>query len=219
MKTAVVLLSGGMDSAVCAAIAKKDGHNIYVLHVDYGQRTNKKEFNCAKDISLFYNALDFKIINLDFLKEIGGSGLVDNSIELPKGDTIGIPLSYVPFRNSILLSLATAWAEVVGAKAIYYGANSIDFSGYPDCRPLFFEAFQELIDAGTKDETNIKLKTPLAYMSKGDIVRKGKELEVPFEKTWSCYTENDKACGVCDSCRLRLKGFNDAGEKDPIKYL
>ncbi|KYC50044.1 MAG: queuosine biosynthesis protein QueC [Candidatus Methanofastidiosum methylothiophilum] len=219
MKTAVVLLSGGMDSAVCAAIAKKDGHNIYVLHVDYGQRTNKKEFNCAKDISLFYNALDFKIINLDFLKEIGGSGLVDNSIELPKGDTIGIPPSYVPFRNSILLSLATAWAEVVGAKAIYYGANSIDFSGYPDCRPLFFEAFQELIDAGTKDETNIKLKTPLAYMSKGDIVRKGKELEVPFEKTWSCYTENDKACGVCDSCRLRLKGFNDAGEKDPIKYL
>lgn len=219
MKTAVVLLSGGMDSAVCAAIAKKDGHNIYVLHVDYGQRTNKKEFNCAKDISLLYNALDFKAINLDFLKEIGGSGLVDNSIELPKGDTIGIPPSYVPFRNSILLSLATAWAEVVGAKAIYYGANSIDFSGYPDCRPLFFEAFQELIDAGTKDETNIKLKTPLAYMSKGDIVRKGKELEVPFEKTWSCYTENDKACGVCDSCRLRLKGFNDAGEKDPIKYL
>ena len=219
MKTAVVLLSGGMDSAVCAAIAKKDGHNIYVLHVDYGQRTNKKEFNCAKDISLFYNALDFKIINLDFLKEIGGSGLVDNSIELPKGDTIGIPPSYVPFRNSILLSLATAWAEVLGAKAIYYGANSIDFSGYPDCRPLFFEAFQELIDAGTKDETNIKLKTPLAYMSKGEIVKKGIELEVPFEKTWSCYTENDKACGVCDSCRLRLKGFNDAGEKDPIKYL
>ncbi|MDY1590635.1 MAG: 7-cyano-7-deazaguanine synthase QueC [Methanofastidiosum sp.] len=219
MKTAVVLLSGGMDSAVCAAIARKDGHNIYVLHVDYGQRTNKKEFNCAKGISSSYNALNFKVINLDFLKEIGGSGLVDNSIELPKTETIGIPPSYVPFRNSILLSLATAWAEVVGAEAIYYGANSIDFSGYPDCRPLFFEAFQELIDVGTKDETNIKLKTPLAYMSKGDIVKKGIELGVPFEKTWSCYTENDNACGVCDSCRLRLKGFQDAGEKDPIRYL
>ncbi|MCC7573141.1 MAG: 7-cyano-7-deazaguanine synthase QueC [Candidatus Methanofastidiosum sp.] len=219
MKTAVVLLSGGMDSAVCAAISKKDGHNIYVLHVDYGQRTNKKEYNCAKDISSFYNALDFKVINLDFLKEIGGSGLTDNSIDLPKAETQGIPPSYVPFRNSILLSLATAWAEVVGAEAIYYGANSIDFSGYPDCRPLFFEAFQELIDAGTKDEIMIKLKTPLAYMSKGDIVKKGIELEVPFEKTWSCYTENDNACGFCDSCRLRLKGFQDAGEKDPIKYL
>jgi 7-cyano-7-deazaguanine synthase len=219
MKSAIVLLSGGMDSAVCAAIAKKEGHNIYVLHVNYGQRTNKKEFNCAKDISAFYNALDFKIINLDFLKEIGGSGLVDNAIELPKVETQGIPPSYVPFRNSILLSLATAWAEVVGAEAIYYGANSIDFSGYPDCRPLFFEAFQSLIDAGTKDETKITLKTPLAYMSKADIVKKGKEIGVPFEKTWSCYTENDKACGVCDSCRLRLKGFQEAGEKDPIKYM
>jgi 7-cyano-7-deazaguanine synthase len=219
MKSAIVLLSGGMDSAVCAAIAKKEGHNIYVLHVNYGQRTNKKEFNCAKDISAFYNALGFKVINLDFLKEIGGSGLVDNSIELPKVETQGIPPSYVPFRNSILLSLATAWAEVVGAEAIYYGANSIDFSGYPDCRPLFFEAFQSLIDAGTKDETKITLRTPLAYLSKADIVKKGKGIGVPFEKTWSCYTENEKACGVCDSCRLRLKGFQEAGEKDPIKYL
>ncbi|NYT13980.1 MAG: 7-cyano-7-deazaguanine synthase QueC [Candidatus Methanofastidiosa archaeon] len=219
MKSAVVLLSGGMDSAVCAAIAKNEGHNIYVLHVNYGQRTKIKEYNCAKELSFFYNALDFKVINLDFLKEIGGSGLTDNSIELPKNETEGIPPSYVPFRNSILLSLATAWAEVVGAEAIYYGANSIDFSGYPDCRPQFFKAFQGLIDAGTKDETKIKLKTPLAYISKSDIVKKGVELNVPFERTWSCYTENDEACGVCDSCRLRLKGFQEAGEKDPIKYL
>lgn len=218
MKKAVVLLSGGMDSAVCAAIAKNDGYNIYVLHVNYGQRTNKKEMSCAKNLANYYNALDFKVIGLDFLKEIGGSGLVDSSIELPTSETGGIPPSYVPFRNSILLSLATAWAEVVGAGAIYYGANSIDFSGYPDCRPSFFEAFQKLIDNGTKDETNIKLMTPLGYMSKSDIVKKGIELRVPFENTWSCYTENDNACGVCDSCRLRLKGFKDAGEIDPIKY-
>ncbi|NMC60654.1 MAG: 7-cyano-7-deazaguanine synthase QueC [Candidatus Methanofastidiosa archaeon] len=219
MKKAVVLLSGGMDSTVCTAIAKNEGYNIYVIHVNYGQRTNKKEMNCAKNLANYYNALDFKVINLDFLKEIGGSGLIDLSIELPKSETQGIPPSYVPFRNSILLSLATAWAEVVGADAVYYGANSIDFSGYPDCRPSFFEAFQRLIDNGTKDETNIKLMTPLGYMSKSDIVRKGIELSVPFEKTWSCYTENDKACGVCDSCRLRLKGFKDAGEKDPIDYM
>ena len=219
MKSAVVLLSGGMDSAVCAAIAKNEGYSIYVLHVNYGQRTKIREYNCAKELSFFYNSVDFKVINLDFLKEIGGSALTDNSIELPKNETEGIPPSYVPFRNSILLSLATAWAEVVGAEAIYYGANSIDFSGYPDCRPQFFKAFQGLIDAGTKDETKIKLKTPLAYISKSDIVKKGVELNVPFERTWSCYTENDEACGVCDSCRLRLKGFQEAGEKDPIKYV
>ena len=219
MKSAVVLLSGGMDSAVCAAIAKNEGYSIYVLHVNYGQRTKIREYNCAKELSFFYNSVDFKVINLDFLKEIGGSALTDNSIELPKNETEGIPPSYVPFRNSILLSLATAWAEVVGAEAIYYGANSIDFSGYPDCRPYFFKTFQELIDAGTKDETKIKLKTPLAYMSKSDIVKKGVELNVPFERTWSCYTENDEACGVCDSCRLRLKGFQEAREKDPIKYM
>lgn len=219
MKKAIVLVSGGMDSAVCAAIAKKDGYKIYSIHIDYGQRTNKKELFCAKEISLFCNAADFKSINIDFLKEIGGSGLTDNSIELSNAKNEGIPSSYVPFRNSILLSLATAWAEVVGAEAIYYGANSIDFSGYPDCRPLFFEAFQKLIDSGTKDETKIKLKVPLAYMTKEEIVKKGIELKVPFEKTWSCYKKNDKACGVCDSCILRLKGFKESGKKDPIEYM
>ncbi len=216
---AVILLSGGMDSAVCASIARKEGFNLCVLHVNYRQRTSEKEMKCAKLLADHFEAEDFKVINLDFLKEIGGSGLIDRSIELPKEETEGIPPSYVPFRNSILLSLATAWAEVLKVGAIFYGANSIDFSGYPDCRPEYFEAFQRLIDVGTRDETSLVLKTPLAYMSKADIVRKGLELGTPFELTWSCYTENEKACGVCDSCRLRLKGFRENGAKDPIEYV
>ena len=215
---AVILLSGGMDSAVCAGIAVKEGYTLYVLHVNYRQRTSKKEMECAQNLAKYYNAEGFKVISLDFLKEIGGSALTDEGIDVPTEESEGIPPSYVPFRNSILLSLATAWAEVVGAKALFYGANFIDFSGYPDCRPLYFEAFQNLINVGTKDETSIKLKTPLSQMSKADIVRKGLELRVPFELTWSCYKENEKACGVCDSCRLRLKGFRENGVIDPIEY-
>ncbi len=215
---AVILMSGGMDSAVCAAVARSEGFNLYVLHADYNQRTSKKEKECARNLASFYKAKDFKVLTLSFLKEIGGSGLVDERIELPTEETEGIPPSYVPFRNSILLSLATAWAEVITASAIFYGANSIDFSGYPDCRPEYFKAFQQLIDVGTKDETRITLRTPLATMSKAEIVRKGLELKTPFELTWSCYTENEKACGVCDSCRLRLKGFRENGVKDPITY-
>ncbi|MBU7014861.1 MAG: 7-cyano-7-deazaguanine synthase QueC [Theionarchaea archaeon] len=217
-RTAVVLLSGGMDSAVCASIAQNEGFTLYVLHVGYGQRTSKKERECAEELASFYDALDFRVIPLDFLKEIGESGLTDESITLPVEETEGIPPSYVPFRNSIILSLATAWAEVVGAEAIFYGANFIDFSGYPDCRPQYFEAFQKLIEAGTKDDTVIVLRTPLASLSKADIVKKGLELGTPFESTWSCYTENEKACGVCDSCRLRLKGFRENGVTDPISY-
>lgn len=219
---AVVLLSGGMDSAVCASIAKKEGYILYVLHVNYRQRTSKKELECAQKLAGFFKAKDFKVIAFDFLKEIGGSGLVDESMELPKGETVeegNIPPSYVPFRNSILLSLATAWAEVINAEAIFYGANSIDFSGYPDCRPVFFKAFQELINVGTRDETSITLRTPLSTMSKAEIVRKGLELKTPFGLTWSCYTENEIACGVCDSCRLRLKGFRENGIADPVEYV
>lgn len=217
-KKAVVLLSGGMDSAVCASIAKSEGFTLYVLHVNYGQRTSKKERECAGNLASFFGALDFKVISLDFLKEIGGSGLVDERIALPVEEIEGIPPSYVPFRNSIILSLATAWAEVVGAEALFYGANFIDFSGYPDCRPQYFEAFQRLIDTGTKDDTVIVLRTPLASLSKADIVKKGLELGTPFALTWSCYKENEKACGVCDSCRLRLKGFHENGVTDPIPY-
>lgn len=216
---AIVLLSGGMDSAVCASIAQKEGYTLYVLHVNYGQRTNQKELACARNLARFFRAEDFKEITLDFLKEIGGSGLTDKSIALPTEKTEGIPPSYVPFRNSIILSHAVAWAEVIGADAIFYGANFIDFSGYPDCRPVYFEAFQNLIDVGTKDETSITLQTPLSDMSKAEIVKKGLELETPFELTWSCYTKTEKACGVCDSCRLRLKGFRENGVEDPIQYL
>jgi 7-cyano-7-deazaguanine synthase len=220
---AVVLVSGGMDSAVCCGIARTEGYTLHVLHMVYGQRTSTKEYECAKNLAQFYRAGDFKVISMDFLKEIGGSGLIDKGIGLPMGEPPGspgseIPPSYVPFRNSIILSLATAWAEVISADAMYYGANSIDFSGYPDCRPVYFKAFQALIDVGTKDETSIELKTPLATMSKADIVKKGLELGVPFELTWSCYTENEAACGVCDSCRLRLKGFRETGIEDPIPY-
>lgn len=225
LRKAVVLLSGGMDSAVCASIACDEGYTLDVLHVNYGQRTSTKELECAQKLAAYYNAEDFKVITLDFLREIGGSGLIDESIELPTEESENeseggdIPPSYVPFRNSIILSLATAWAEVLGAKAIYYGANFIDFSGYPDCRPVYFEAFQNLINTGTKDGTVITLKTPLSALSKAEIVRKGLELKTPFELTWSCYTETERACGVCDSCRLRLKGFTENGITDPIPYV
>ncbi|MGD2248239.1 MAG: 7-cyano-7-deazaguanine synthase QueC [Candidatus Methanofastidiosia archaeon] len=227
---AVILLSGGMDSAVCGSIAKKEGFTVYALHSNYHQRTSEKEYACAKKLAHFFHAEDFKVITLNFLKEIGGSGLIDKTIELPtkkikiktetKKETTpqDIPPSYVPFRNSILLSLATAWAEVISADAIFYGANFIDFSGYPDCRPQYFKAFQKLIEVGTKDDTHIVLKTPLAELSKADIVKTGLQLDTPFELTWSCYTQTEKACGICDSCRLRLEGFAKNNAQDPIQY-
>ncbi|MBU7042995.1 MAG: 7-cyano-7-deazaguanine synthase QueC [Theionarchaea archaeon] len=217
---AVILLSGGMDSAVCCAIAQSEGFSLYALHVRYHQRTSEKELRCAHALATHYHVHDFKELSINFLQEIGGSGLIDSSIELPvtEKDAHAIPPSYVPFRNSILLSYATAWAEVISAEAIFYGANSIDFSGYPDCRPRYFKAFQALIDAGTKDDTRIRLRTPLATMSKAEIVTRGVTLQVPFQLTWSCYIDPDMACGVCDSCRLRLKGFKTAGVTDPIVY-
>lgn len=219
MTKAVILLSGGMDSAVCASIAVDEGIDLYVLHVNYQQRTSEKECECAKALAKHFKAKDFKVISFSFLREIGGSGLIDERIALPTKETEGIPPSYVPFRNSIILSLATAWAEVIGADALFYGANSIDFSGYPDCRPEYFNAFQNVINVGTKDETTIQLRTPLSSMSKADIVKKGLALKTPFGLTWSCYTESEKACGVCDSCRLRLKGFKENGVKDPVVYV
>lgn len=219
---AVVLLSGGMDSAVCASIANKEGFTINALHINYHQRTSTKEYESARKLARFFHAEDFKVITLDFLKDIGGSGLIDTTIELPTENTSEekhiIPPSYVPFRNSILLSLATAWAEVISAKALFYGANFIDFSGYPDCRPQYFKAFQKVMEVGTKDDTHIELRTPLAALSKADIVKKGLELNTPFELTWSCYTKTEKACGVCDSCRLRLEGFAKNNAQDPIQY-
>ncbi|HDM22328.1 MAG TPA: 7-cyano-7-deazaguanine synthase QueC [Methanomicrobia archaeon] len=211
---AVVLMSGGLDSCVCAGIAKKMGYDLNILFVRYGQKTEKKEEQSVKKLAEYFEA-DLKLLDLRFLGEIGGSALTDE-IEVRKDDT-GIPSTYVPFRNSIFLSLATAWAEVLGAKAIFYGANSVDFSGYPDCRPDYFKAFQNLIEKGTK-RGDIKLLVPLAEMSKSQIVKKGMEMGLPLEYTWSCYFSNEKACGKCESCKLRLKGFEEAGYKDPIEY-
>ena len=211
---AVVLMSGGLDSCVCAGIAKKMGYDLNILFVRYGQKTEKKEEQSVKKFAEYFEA-DLKLLDLRFLGEIGGSALTDE-IEVRKDDT-GIPSTYVPFRNSIFLSLATAWAEVLGAKAIFYGANSVDFSGYPDCRPDYFKAFQNLIEKGTK-RGDIKLLAPLAEMSKSQIVKKGMEMGLPLEYTWSCYFSNEKACGKCESCKLRLKGFEEAGYKDPIEY-
>jgi len=211
---AVVLMSGGLDSCVCAGIAKKMGYDLNILFVRYGQKTEKKEEQSVKKLAEYFEA-DLKLLDLRFLREIGGSALTDE-IEVRKDDT-GIPSTYVPFRNSIFLSLATAWAEVLGAKAIFYGANSVDFSGYPDCRPDYFKAFQNLIEKGTK-RGDIKLLVPLAEMSKSQIVKKGMEMGLPLEYTWSCYFSNEKACGKCESCKLRLKGFEEAGYEDPIEY-
>lgn len=211
---AVVLISGGLDSAVCAGIAKTRGHELHLLFVAYGQNTVEKEKSCVMRLADHFNA-EIKVVDLAFLKEIGGSALTEE-LAVTRDET-GIPSTYVPFRNSIFLSLAVAWAEVVGAEAIFYGANSVDFSGYPDCRPQYFEAFQQLIDRGTKGG-DITLKVPLAEMRKSEIIQKGMELGVPFEDTWSCYFATEKACGGCESCKLRLKGFNEAGYEDPIEY-
>ncbi len=207
-------MSGGLDSTVCAAIAQRERYDLYALFITYGQNTVEKEEACVTHLADHFNA-ELKIIDLAFLKEIGGSALTDD-LEVTRDDT-GIPSTYVPFRNSIFLSLAVAWAEVVGAEAIFYGANYVDFSGYPDCRPQYFEAFQQLIEKGTK-RGDITLKTPLAEMSKQEIIQKGIELGVPFEHTWSCYFATDKACGECESCTLRLEGFEKAGCEDPIEY-
>ena len=211
---AVVLMSGGLDSCVCAGMAHSMGYELHILFVKYGQKTEKKEEQCVKKLANYFKA-DLKILNLEFLKDIGGSSLTSD-VEVTRDDT-GIPSTYVPFRNSIFLSLATAWAEILNANAVFYGANSIDFSGYPDCRPDYFKAFQNLIEKGTK-RGDIKLIVPLAEMSKSEIVKKGIELRLPLKHTWSCYFNTEKACGKCESCRLRLKGFEEAQYKDPIEY-
>jgi len=213
---AVCLISGGMDSAVAGAIAKNRGYEIHSLSFDYGQR-NRRELQAARDIAAWLGG-GHKIIKVD-LRQIGGSALTDD-IDVPEQGE-GIPVTYVPARNTIFLSLALAYAEVIGADAIFIGVNAIDYSGYPDCRPEYIEAFQNLANLATKrgvEGKPIKIEAPLLYMSKADIVRKGVEMGVPFEKTWSCYREGEKACGRCDSCRLRLKAFKEAGFEDPLEY-
>lgn len=221
MEKAIVLMSGGMDSLVCAGLAVEKKHHVSFLHMNYGQKTSARERKSFEDIADFYKIApnDRKVIDMTFLSQIGGSSLTDDSISVKtyQGDSNVIPDSYVPFRNSIILSLAVSWAEVVGASKLYIGANHEDSPGYPDCRPSYYEAFNKVIKEGTK-AGNIEILTPVISMKKRDIVLKGQELKVPFALSWSCYKSSDKACGQCDSCALRLRGFKEAGINDPIDY-
>ena len=215
---AIVLLSGGMDSSVCAALAARDQEPA-ALHVSYGQRTEERERQSFLAICQRLEILDRLMLRNDSLRAIGGSALTDESIPVPDAEMIGrgVPVTYVPFRNAHFLAAAVSWAEVLGAKKIYIGAVEPDSSGYPDCRPAYYQAFNEVVKAGTK-EGNIEIVTPLIAMRKADIVRLGLELGAPFDLTWSCYRREDRACGVCDSCVLRLRAFEAAGVQDPIPY-
>jgi len=218
---AVVLVSGGMDSLVTAAIANEKYEKLAFLHLNYGQKTEERELICFHEIAEFYNvpANKQKIIDVTFLKQIGGSSLTDEAIKVKdyKGDEEAIPDSYVPFRNTHLIAMAISWAEVIGAKKIYIGAVFEDSSGYPDCRPSYYEAYNKLIKEGTK-AGDIEIITPVIHMRKHEIVNKAIELKAPLTSSYSCYARSDKACGVCDSCALRLKGFEKAGLEDPIEY-
>lgn len=219
---AVLCLSGGMDSCVCAALAARD-HDLYALHVSYGQRTEQRELTAARAIAQLVGASDFLHLRLDVFRRIGGSALTDASIPVPEAGTeeaaIGaeIPVTYVPFRNAHFLSAAVSWAEVLGARTVIIGAVEQDSSGYPDCRPAYYHAFNQLIQQGTK-EGIIRVETPLIHMRKSEIIRLGVELGAPFHVSWSCYRAEQEACGTCDSCVLRLRGFQQAGANDPIAY-
>lgn len=217
---AVVLVSGGMDSCVSAAIAAEANAELAFLHISYGQLTEARERKAFNDIADHFGVEKRLDVSIEYLAKIGGSSLTDRHIPVGDADLASteIPASYVPFRNANLLSIATSWAEVLGANAIYIGAVAEDSSGYPDCRPEFYAAFQETINTGTKPETHIRIETPIIHLSKAEIVKKGIELDAPLHLTWSCYRSEEFACGTCDSCALRLRGFEQAGVKDPIAY-
>jgi len=216
---AIVLVSGGMDSCVTAAIAQQE-NDIAFLHLNYGQKTEKRELQAFNDIADHYNVTKRLVVDITYLAQIGGSSLTDKSIEVSKANlqSTEIPTSYVPFRNANILSIATSWAEVLKASKIFMGAVEEDSSGYPDCREKFFRAFNETIKSGTKPDTRIEIITPLIHHSKESIVLKGTQLHAPLDLTWSCYQNEDFACGECDSCALRLRGFAQAGIDDPIPY-
>ena len=215
---AVVLLSGGMDSCVCAALAARD-HEPAAVHVSYGQRTEERERQSFLAICQRLKIHDRLMVRNDALRAIGGSALTDESIPVPDSEAIAqsIPITYVPFRNAHFLAVAVSWAEVLGAAKVYIGAVEPDSSGYPDCRPAYYKAYNEVVKAGTKDG-KIEIVTPLIAMRKAEIVCLGLELGAPFDLTWSCYSREDRACGVCDSCVLRLRAFTAAGVSDPISY-
>jgi 7-cyano-7-deazaguanine synthase len=218
-KKAVCIVSGGMDSAVSAAIARASGYEIIAVHFNYGQRTEGKELACFRKLADDLGAEQRYEIDLGFFEQIGASALTDPSIEVPTGGIEeGVPVTYVPFRNGIFLSIAAAIGEKHGAEAIYIGGVEEDSSGYPDCRESYIRAMERAIDLGTREETKLKIEMPLVTLKKSQIVQKALELSVPLEHTWSCYQSEEEACGVCDSCRLRLKGFEEAGVVDPIAY-
>jgi len=214
----IILLSGGMDSCVCAALAARD-HQVAAVHVSYGQRTEQRERRSFEAICDRLEIKDRLMVRNEALRAIGGSALTDATIDVPESHQIGssVPVTYVPFRNAHFLAVAVSWAEVLGAEQIYIGAVEPDSSGYPDCRPEYYRAFNEVVKAGTKEGT-IRIVTPLIAMRKAEIVRLGLELNAPFDLTWSCYQGEDRACGVCDSCVLRLRAFREAGAQDPIPY-
>jgi 7-cyano-7-deazaguanine synthase len=220
---AVILLSGGMDSCVTAAIARQT-HELALLHASYGQRTERRERRAFDEIADYYDIRERLVVQLDYFAQIGGSALTDKRVAVPEGDPgtqIGgneIPPTYVPFRNAHFLSVAVSWAEVIGASAVFIGAVAEDSSGYPDCRPEYYRFFQQLVREGTRPETQIAMVTPVIGMRKWEIVRRGIELGAPLDRTWSCYQFEDVACGACDSCRLRLGAFAEAGMSDPIAY-
>lgn len=220
MSVAVCLVSGGMDSCVTAAVAAGAADELAFLHISYGQRTEERERQAFNDIADHYGVDKRLDISIEHLAKIGGSSLTDESIDVTEAnlESKDIPTSYVPFRNANMLSIAVSWAEVIGAGSIYIGAVAEDSSGYPDCRPEFYEAFQKTIDAGTKPETHVEIRTPIIHLSKAEIVKKGIELNAPLHLTWSCYRSEGLACGTCDSCALRLRGFAQAGVTDPIEY-
>jgi len=217
---AVCLVSGGMDSCVTAAIANEENDELGFLHVSYGQRTEARERRAFADLADFFQVKKRLAVSIEHLKAIGGSSLTDREIPVSEFslESRDIPTSYVPFRNAHLLSIAASWAEVIGANRIYIGAVAEDSSGYPDCRPEFYDAFQQTIEAGTKPETQIEIVTPVIYMRKSEIVKRGVELGAPLELTWSCYQAEHAACGRCDSCVLRLRAFREAGVGDAIRY-
>jgi 7-cyano-7-deazaguanine synthase len=218
----VVLLSGGMDSCVTAAVANQT-HQLALLHASYGQRTEARERRAFEEIADFYGISERLVVGFDAFRQIGGSALTDKGIAVPQsgealGDEAHVPVTYVPFRNAHFLSAAVSWAEVLGATAIFIGAVAQDSSGYPDCRLSYYQAFQEVVRQGTRPETRIRIETPVISLSKCEIIERGTELGAPLALTWSCYQFDDVACGSCDSCKLRLRAFAQAGLQDPIAY-
>src|ERR1700731_3486764 len=219
----VILLSGGMDSCVTAAMARQS-HEVALVHASYGQRTERRERQAFDEIADFYSVRERLVVRLDHFKQIGGSALTDERIAVPEGPAglppggNEIPSTYVPFRNAHFLAVAVSWAKVIGASAIYIGAVAEDSSGYPDCRPEYYRVFQQLVREGTRPETRIEIVTPVIGMRKREIIQRGLDLGAPLDRTWSCYQFEDEACGSCDSCRLRLNAFAEAGVTDPIAY-